>query len=81
MSDRYEVSPWGDNIVDSTTNKYVSIKEAVDLLNKLKDKKSLAGKKILLVEDGSVDIEKLEKDGFYCIIYRQGAKPPILMKE
>lgn len=33
--------------------------------------------KILLVEDGSVDVEKLERDGFYVISYRQGAKPPM----
>ena len=33
--------------------------------------------KILLVEDGSVDVDKLEEDGFYVIIYRQGAKPPM----
>ena len=35
--------------------------------------------KILLVEDGSVDVEKLEKDGFYVIVYRQGAKPPMFL--
>lgn len=33
--------------------------------------------KILLVEDGSVNIEKLERDGFYVIVYRQGARPPM----
>lgn len=33
--------------------------------------------KILLVEDGSVDIDKLEEDGFYVIVYRPGAKPPM----
>ena len=33
--------------------------------------------KILLVEDGSVNIDKLEEDGFYVIVYRQGAKPPM----
>ena len=31
---------------------------------------------ILLVEDGSVDIDKLEEDGFYVISYRQGSEPP-----
>lgn len=31
---------------------------------------------ILLVEDGSVDIDKLEEDGFYVIPYRQGSEPP-----
>lgn len=34
-------------------------------------------KKILLVEDGSVDVEKLEADGFYVIPYRQGSQPPM----
>lgn len=36
--------------------------------------------KILLVEDGSVDIDKLERDGFSVIVYRQGSKPPMLLK-
>lgn len=31
---------------------------------------------ILLVEDGSVDIDKLEEDGFYVIPYREGSTPP-----
>ena len=35
--------------------------------------------KILLVEDGSVDVDKLEQDGFYCIVYRQGANKPELL--
>ena len=30
-----------------------------------------------LEEDGSVDVDKLEEDGFYVIVYRQGAKPPM----
>lgn len=38
------------------------------------------GKDILLVEDGSVDIDKLEADGFYVIVYRQGSTPPMRMK-
>lgn len=42
--------------------------------NKLK---KLLNNKILLAEDGSVDVDKLEQDGFYVIIYRQGAKPPM----
>ena len=36
--------------------------------------------KILLVEDGSVDTDKLEEDGFYVIIYRQGSTPPMWLK-
>ena len=39
--------------------------------------KKLLNNKILLVEDGSVDVDKLEQYGFYVIIYRQGAKPPM----
>ena len=39
--------------------------------------KKLLNNKILLAEDGSVDVDKLEQDGFYVIIYRQGAKPPM----
>ena len=37
----------------------------------------LLTKKILVVEDGSVDIDQLEEDGFYVIPYRQGARPPM----
>ena len=44
--------------------------------NKLK---KLLNNKILLAEDGSVDVDKLEEDGFYVIVYRQGAKPPMLL--
>ena len=32
--------------------------------------------KILLVEDGSVDVESLEQKGFCVIVYRQGGKKP-----
>ena len=39
--------------------------------------KKLLNNKILLTEDGSVDVDKLEEDGFYVIVYRQGAKPPM----
>ena len=42
--------------------------------------KKVANKKILLVEDGSVDVEKLEQDGFYVIVYRQGARLPEFLK-
>ena len=48
--------------------------------DRLKDEnmrlKSLLSKRILLVEDGSVNIEQLEEDGFYVIPYRQGANKP-----
>lgn len=36
--------------------------------------------KILLVEDGSVDIDQLEQDGFYVIVYRNGSQPPMWLK-
>lgn len=39
--------------------------------------KKLLNNKILLAEDSSVDVDKLEEDGFYVIVYRQGAKPPM----
>ena len=39
--------------------------------------KKLLNNKILLAEDGSVDVDKLEEDGFYVIVYRQGAKRPM----
>lgn len=42
--------------------------------------KKLLNNKILLAEDGSVDVDKLEEDGFYVIVYRQGAKPPMWLK-
>lgn len=81
MSDKYRTSAWGNGIICDPTGEYVKLDEVVKLLNKANDNGLLADKKILLVEDGSVDVEKLEKNGFYCIVYRQGAKPPILMKE
>lgn len=43
-------------------------------------RKTINGKQILLVEDGSVDIDKLEKDGFYVIVYRQGSRLPEFLK-
>lgn len=36
--------------------------------------------KVLMVEDGSVDIDKLEEDGFYVIVYRNGSTPPQYLK-
>ena len=43
-------------------------------------RKTINGKQILLVEDGSVDVDKLEKDGFYVIVYRQGSRLPEFLK-
>ena len=39
--------------------------------------KEKLNKRILLVEDGSVDTDKIEADlEIYCIVYRQGADRP-----
>jgi hypothetical protein len=45
----------------------------------LKLKPFTMGTPILLVEDGSVDIDRLEEDGFYVIPYRQGSMPPMFL--
>ena len=81
MSDRFIANFARYGIKDTVKDKFLELEEIAELLNYANDMGLLTGKKILLVEDGSVDVEKLEKNGFYCIVYRQGAKPPILMKE
>ena len=53
------------------------LKRNEELEEENKKLKKLLNNKILLAEDGSVDIDKLEGDGFYVIVYRQGAKPPM----
>ena len=62
------------NIVDLLNQQNKRIKELKEENKKLK---KLLNNKILLAEDGSVDVDKLEEDGFYVIVYRQGAKPPM----
>lgn len=81
MSDRFIANSVRYGIKDTVKDKYLELEEIAELLNYANDMELLVGKKILLVEDGSVDVEKLEKKGFCCIVYRQGAKPPILIKE
>lgn len=44
------------------------------------DNQVIKKENILLVEDGSVDIDKLEQDGFYVIVYRNGSQPPMWLK-
>ena len=56
-------------------NKVIERNEELEEENK--KLKKLLNNKILLAEDGSVDVGKLEEDGFYVIVYRQGAKPPM----
>lgn len=53
------------------------LKRNEELEEENKKLKKLLNNKILSIEDGSVDIDKLEEDGFYTIVYRQGSKPPI----
>lgn len=64
-------------IIDKEKDRYIPIeKYAVEsALNEFTEHEN----KILVVEDGSVDIEKLEKDGFYVIVYRQGSTPPMIL--
>ena len=53
------------------------LKRNEELEEENKKLKKMLNNKILLAEDGSVDVDKLEEDGFYVIVYRQGAKPPM----
>ena len=50
-----------------------------DVNRDLKIKQSLMKKPIIAVEEGSVDIEKLENDGFYVVVYKQKAMAPLLL--
>ena len=50
--------------------------EKENLLKEIEQLKNKLSSKILLVEDGSVDVDQLEEDGFYCIVYRNGSNPP-----
>ena len=53
-------------------------RERIDQLKKENEKlRAILSGKVLIVEDGSVDTEQLEEDGFYVIPYRQGARPPM----
>ena len=65
----------GDFVVKTETDEYPYYYPEKDLLLYIEEK--TLPEKILLVEDGSVDVEKLERDGFYVISYRQGARPPM----
>lgn len=52
------------------------LKRNEELEEENKKLKKLLNNKILLAEDGSVDVDKLEEDGFYVIVYRQGSNKP-----
>ena len=65
-------------LMESSKEKLAQTVEYLEYENRnLKIINKISGDKILLVEDGSVDIDKLEEDGFYVIVYRQGANPPM----
>lgn len=53
------------------------LKRIEELEKENKQLKDVLNNKILIVEDGSVDIDQLEADGFYVIPYRQGSTPPM----
>lgn len=61
-------------IVSNLEEENEKLKKEIDRLN------SIIKGRPLVVEDGSVDIDKLEEDGFYVIVYRQGAKPPVFLE-
>lgn len=56
------------------------LKRLEELEKENKQLKDILNNKILLVEDGSVDVDQLEEDGFYVIPYRQGAMPPMFIQ-
>lgn len=49
-----------------------------ELNSKIKYLKEIA--EVFLIEDGSVDLEELDKRGIDYIVYRQGSNPPALVK-
>ena len=56
------------------------LKRNDELEEEVKKLRKIVNGKILIVEDGSVDVDQLEEDGFYVIPYRQGAMPPAWLK-
>lgn len=67
-------------LMKNPKNKLAQTIEYLEDVNKvLKIQQSLLKKPIIAVEDGSVDIDKLESDGFYVVMYKKGATPPLLM--
>ena len=74
-----------DQITELKSQLIESEKRIEDLeveLSNEKQRKELVpklNKPILLVEDGSVDVDRLE-EGFYVITYRQGANKPEFLK-
>lgn len=52
-----------------------------EIEEEVKKLRAIVKDKVLMVEDGSVDIDKLEEDGFYVIVYRSGSTPPQYLKK
>ena len=74
-------SMYYNQIYDNFTQTTLSDEKVLELLNKYYNELEngkFYNRRILFVEDGSVDVEKLEGDGFYCVIYRQGSTMPKL---
>ena len=76
-----------DMIFNHQTQKYEPIIEEgrvydayLDLKKEVEKLRKIVNSKVLMVEDGSVDVDNLEKDGFYVIVYRNGSMPPQYLK-
>lgn len=65
------------NCFESTIDIDLVIGKIEELKKENEKLRAILGGKVLIVEDGSVNIKQLEEDGFYVIPYRQGAKPPM----
>ena len=65
------------NCLESTIDIDLVIGKNEELKKENEKLRAILGGKVLIVEDGSVNIKQLEEDGFYVIPYRQGAKPPM----
>lgn len=65
---------------ESTLDIDLVIEKNEELNEENKKLRAILSGKVLMVEDGSVDIIKLEEDGFYVIVYRQGSTPPMWLK-
>lgn len=67
-------------LMENPKEKLAQTVEYLEDVNRvLKIQQSLMKKPIMAVEEGSVDIEKLENDGFYVIVYKQKAMAPLLL--
>lgn len=74
MSDRFIANSVRYGIKDTVKDKFLELEEVAELLNNAEDNGLLAGKIVLLVEDGSADVEKLEKDSLCVTIYSSNWK-------